>query len=90
MITAALLSSARAGYQDRGDDHAAGAITKVIHRRTTEELLGVRWKYLVALSVLLEQPAVSQQSLYDQTAMAPNHRVMFERRIRAREAGIGD
>jgi DNA-binding MarR family transcriptional regulator len=52
-------------------------ITKVIHRRTTEELLGIRWKYFVALSVLYEQPALSQQSLCDQMVMDPNNCVIL-------------
>ena len=52
-------------------------ITKVIHRRTTEELLGIRWKYFVALSALYEQPALSQQSLCDQMVMDPNNCVIL-------------
>jgi DNA-binding MarR family transcriptional regulator len=52
-------------------------ITKVIHRRTTEELLGIRWKYFVALSALYEQPSLSQQSLCDQMVMDPNNCVIL-------------
>lgn len=32
--------------------------SKVIHRRTTEELLGIRWKHFVAPAVRYEQPSV--------------------------------
>jgi DNA-binding MarR family transcriptional regulator len=52
-------------------------ITKVIHRRTTEELLGIKWKHFVALSVLSETPEVSQQTLCDQMVMDPNNCVIL-------------
>jgi MarR family transcriptional regulator, temperature-dependent positive regulator of motility len=52
-------------------------ITKVIHRRTTEELLGIKWKHFVALSVLHEKPVVSQQTLCDQMVMDPNNCVLL-------------
>jgi DNA-binding MarR family transcriptional regulator len=52
-------------------------ITKVIHRRTTEDLLGIKWKHFVALSVLFESPEVSQQTLCDQMVMDANNCVLL-------------
>jgi DNA-binding MarR family transcriptional regulator len=52
-------------------------LSKVIHRRSTEELLGIRWKHFVALSVLDEQPALAQQSLCDRMVMDPNNCVIL-------------
>ena len=58
------------------------AISKVIHRRTTEELLGIKWKHFVALSALYER-ALSQQSLCDQMVMDPNNCVILLNELEA-------
>jgi len=75
--------------RDVPDTRTKGTITlltklaKVIHRQTTEELLGMRWKHFVALSALNEQPSVSQQTLCDQMVMDPNNCVILLNELEA-------
>ena len=52
-------------------------LTKVVHRKTTEELLGMRWRHFIALSVLYDQPALSQQSLCEALVTDPNNCVLL-------------
>ena len=77
MIPAMVGSRAVAETQTKGTITLIAQLTKMIHRRTTEELLGIRWKYFVALSVLSEQPALAQQSLCDSLVMDPNNCVLL-------------
>jgi DNA-binding MarR family transcriptional regulator len=52
-------------------------LTKVAHKKTTEELLGMRWRNFLALSVLYDQPELSQQSLCEALVTDPNNCVLL-------------
>lgn len=52
-------------------------LTKVVHKKTTEELLGMRWRNFLALSVLYDQPELSQQSLCEALVTDPNNCVLL-------------
>ena len=52
-------------------------LTKVVHRKTTEELLGIPWRHFMALSVLYDQPALAQQSLCEALVTDPNNCVLL-------------
>ena len=52
-------------------------LTKVIHRRTPEELLGMRLRQFIVLSYLAERERVSQQELGDALCMDANNLVLL-------------
>jgi len=52
-------------------------LTKVIHRRTPEELLGMRLRQFIVLSYLAERGRVSQQELGDALCMDANNLVLL-------------
>jgi DNA-binding MarR family transcriptional regulator len=52
-------------------------LTKVVHRRTTEDLLGMRWKHFMALSSLYDQAGMPQQQLCESLMMDPNNCVLL-------------
>lgn len=58
-------------------------LTKVVHRRTTEDLLGMRWKHFVALSSLYDQAGVPQQQLCESLMMDPNNCVLLLNELEA-------
>jgi DNA-binding MarR family transcriptional regulator len=52
-------------------------LTKVIHRKTPEELLGMRWRHFMLLSYLAEHDGVAQQDLGDVMGVDPNNLVLL-------------
>jgi MarR family transcriptional regulator, temperature-dependent positive regulator of motility len=66
-----------AATKSKGTITLLSQLTKVVHRKTTEELLGVRWRHFMALSVLYDQPALSQQSLCEALVTDPNNCVLL-------------
>jgi DNA-binding MarR family transcriptional regulator len=65
------------GTKTKGTITLLAQLTKVVHRKTTEELLGMRWRHFIALSVLYDQPALSQQSLCEALVTDPNNCVLL-------------
>jgi DNA-binding MarR family transcriptional regulator len=65
------------GTKAKGTITLLAQLTKVVHRKTTEELLGMRWRHFMALSVLYDQPALSQQSLCEALVTDPNNCVLL-------------
>jgi MarR family transcriptional regulator, temperature-dependent positive regulator of motility len=52
-------------------------LTKLVHRRTSEELLGMPWRHFIALSALADRSSMSQQSLCESIVMDPNNCVLL-------------
>ena len=65
------------GTTTKGTITLLAQLTKVVHRKTTEELLGMPWRHFIALSVLYDQPALSQQSLCEALVTDPNNCVLL-------------
>jgi MarR family transcriptional regulator, temperature-dependent positive regulator of motility len=65
------------GTKTKGTITLLAQLTKVVHRKTTEELLGMRWRHFIALSVLYDQPALPQQSLCEALVTDPNNCVLL-------------
>jgi DNA-binding MarR family transcriptional regulator len=52
-------------------------LTKLVHRRTSEELLGMPWRHFIALSALADRESMSQQSLCESIVMDSNNCVLL-------------
>ena len=52
-------------------------LSKLVHRKTPEELLGMRWRHFLVLSYLAERDGVSQQDLGDVIGIDPNNLVLL-------------
>jgi DNA-binding MarR family transcriptional regulator len=52
-------------------------LSKVIHRKTPEELLGMRWRQFMLLSYLAEHDGVAQQDLEDVMGVDSNNLVLL-------------
>jgi DNA-binding MarR family transcriptional regulator len=52
-------------------------LAKAIHRRTPEELLGMRWRQFMVVSYLAEQEGVPQHELGDVLAIDANNLVLL-------------
>jgi DNA-binding MarR family transcriptional regulator len=52
-------------------------LSKVVHRKTPEELLGMRWRQFLVLSYLSERDGVAQQDLGDVMGIDPNNLVLL-------------
>lgn len=74
-----------------GTVHAPGAmvlltrLAKVVYRRSSEELLGIRLRQFVALSFLDEHDGASQQALADALCMDANNVVLLLNEMEAAE-----
>ena len=52
-------------------------LSKVVHRKTPEELLGMRWRQFLVLSYLAERDGVAQQDLGEVMGIDPNNLVLL-------------
>jgi DNA-binding MarR family transcriptional regulator len=52
-------------------------LSKLVHRKTPEELLGMRWRHFLVLSYLAERDGVPQQDLGDVIGIDPNNLVLL-------------
>jgi DNA-binding MarR family transcriptional regulator len=52
-------------------------LSKVVHRKTPEELLGMRWRQFLVLSYLAERDGVAQQDLGEVIGIDPNNLVLL-------------
>jgi DNA-binding MarR family transcriptional regulator len=66
-----------AATKSKGTITLLAQLTKVVHRKTTEELLGMRWRHFMALSLLYDQPSLAQQSLCEALVTDPNNCVLL-------------
>ena len=58
-------------------------LSKLIHRKTPEELLGMRWRHVMVLSYLAERDGVAQQDLGDVIGVDPNNLVLLLNELEA-------
>ena len=58
-------------------------LSKLVHRKTPEELLGMRWRHFLVLSYLAERDGVSQQDLGDVIGIDPNNLVLLLNELEA-------
>ena len=58
-------------------------LSKLIHRKTPEELLGMRWRHFMVLSYLAERDGVAQQDLGDVIGVDPNNLVLLLNELEA-------
>ena len=58
-------------------------LAKVIHRRTTDELLGMRLRHFIVLSYLAERGGVPQQDLADAFCIDANNLVLLLNELEA-------
>ncbi len=58
-------------------------LTKLSHRRTTEELLGMSWRRFIALATLADRSPLAQQSLCEAIVMDPNNCVLLLNELEA-------
>src|ERR1700728_1251093 len=65
------------GTTTKGTITLLAQLTKGVHRKTTEELLGMPWRHFIALSVLYEQPVQSQRSLCEALFTDPTNCVLL-------------
>ena len=52
-------------------------LSKVVHRKTPEELLGMRWRQFMVLSYLQERDGIPQQDLGEVMGIDPNNLVLL-------------
>ncbi|HUO72913.1 MAG TPA: MarR family winged helix-turn-helix transcriptional regulator [Solirubrobacteraceae bacterium] len=58
-------------------------LSKVVHRKTPEELLGMRWRQFLVLSYLAERDGVAQQDLGEVMGIDPNNLVLLLNELEA-------
>jgi DNA-binding MarR family transcriptional regulator len=58
-------------------------LSKQVHRRTPEELLGMRWRHFIVLSYLAEYDGVPQQDLGEVLCMDANNLVLLLNELEA-------
>ena len=58
-------------------------LSKLVHRKTPEELLGMRWRHFLVLSYLAERDGVPQQDLGDVIGIDPNNLVLLLNELEA-------
>jgi DNA-binding MarR family transcriptional regulator len=58
-------------------------LSKVVHRKTPEELLGMRWRHFMVLSYLAERDGFPQQDLGDVMGIDPNNLVLLLNELEA-------
>ena len=61
----------------RGTITLISQLYKLTHRRTTEELLGMRWRHFIVLSTLADRSPMQQQSLCEAIVMDSNNCVLL-------------
>jgi DNA-binding MarR family transcriptional regulator len=63
-------------------------VSKAFHRRSTEEMLGMRWKEFLVLSYLHEHPGTTQQELGEVMLVDSNTVVLLLNELEARGFSI--
>jgi DNA-binding MarR family transcriptional regulator len=63
-------------------------VSKAFHRRSTEEMLGMRWKEFLLLSFLDEHPGTTQQELGEAMLLDSNTVVLLLNELEARGFSI--
>lgn len=63
-------------------------VSKAFHRRSTEEMLGMRWKEFLILSYLREHPGTTQQELGEAMLLDSNTVVLLLNELEARGFSI--
>jgi len=63
-------------------------VSKAFHRRSTEEMLGMRWKEFLVLSHLHEHPGTTQQELGEAMLLDSNTVVLLLNELEARGFSI--
>ena len=68
----------------RGLIELVAQVSKAFHRRSTEELLGMRWKEFLVLSYLHEHPGTTQQELGEAMLLDSNTVVLLLNELEAK------
>ena len=72
----------------RGLIELVSQVSKAFHRRSTEEMLGMRWKEFLVLSYLNERPGTTQQELGEAMLLDSNTVVLLLNELEARGLSI--
>jgi DNA-binding MarR family transcriptional regulator len=72
----------------RGLIELVSQVSKAFHRRSTEEMLGMRWKEFMVLSYLDEHPGTTQQELGEAMLLDSNSVVLLLNELEARGFSI--
>ena len=72
----------------RGLIELVSQVSKAFHRRSTEEMLGMRWKEFLVLSYLHEHPGTTQQELGETMLLDSNTVVLLLNELEARGLSI--
>ena len=72
----------------RGLIELVSQVSKAFHRRSTEEMLGMRWKEFLVLSYLNERPGTTQQELGEAMLLDSNTVVLLLNELEARGFSI--
>jgi len=72
----------------RGLIELVAHVSKAFHRRSTEEMLGMRWKEFLVLSYLDEHPGTTQQELGEAMLLDSNTVVLLLNELEAKGLSI--